>query len=108
MLEIEKTPLETLMECRSNIISLDQDMLLSGFALFIEPDQASVRPKTDDIVVGVATDLPDDLKVSDLAEALGGRRSGIPRCHPGFDQDGLHKQSVRSADPDGRGYGPPG
>jgi hypothetical protein len=40
------------------------------FALFIEPDQASVRPKTDEIVVGVATDLPDDLKVSDLAEAL--------------------------------------
>jgi hypothetical protein len=31
MLEIEKTPLETHMECRSNMISLDQDMLLSGF-----------------------------------------------------------------------------
>jgi hypothetical protein len=70
MLEIERTPLETLTEFRSNIISLDCDMLLSGFALFIEPDQASVRPKIDEIVVGVATDLPNDLKVSDLAEAL--------------------------------------
>lgn len=70
MLEIEKTPGETHTEFLANIIALDQDMLLSGFALFIEPDQASVRPKTDEIVVGVATDLPDDLKVSDLAEAL--------------------------------------
>ncbi|PHR21998.1 MAG: hypothetical protein COA37_13605 [Hoeflea sp.] len=70
MLEIERTPLETITEFRSNIISLDCDMLLSGFALFIEPDQASVRPKTDEIVVGVVTDLPNDLKVSDLAEAL--------------------------------------
>lgn len=70
MLEIERTPLETITEFRSNIISLDCDMLLSGFALFIEPDQASVRPKNDEIVVGVATDLPDDLKVSDLVEAL--------------------------------------
>lgn len=70
MLEIEITPLETITEFRSNIISLDCDMLLSGFALFIEPDQASVRPKTDEIVVGVVTDLPNDLKVSDLAEAL--------------------------------------
>lgn len=70
MLEIERTPMETHIEFRSNIISLDCDMLLSGFALFIEPDQASVRPKADEIVVGVATDLPDDLKVSDLAEAL--------------------------------------
>lgn len=70
MLEIERTPLETLTEFRSNIISLDRDMLLSGFALFIEPDEASLRPKSDEIVVGVATDLPDNLKVSDLAVAL--------------------------------------
>jgi len=70
MLEIEKTPFETLTECRSNIISLDQDMLLSGMALFFEPDQASVRPTSDEIVVGVATDLPGDLKVSDLIHVL--------------------------------------
>ncbi|WP_375590266.1 hypothetical protein ABWH89_05610 [Hoeflea alexandrii] len=70
MLEIEKTPLETHTEFLAKIIALHQDMLLSGFALFIEPDKATLRPKADEIVVGVATDLPDDLKVSDLAEAL--------------------------------------
>lgn len=70
MLEIEKTPTETHTDFRACIIELDQNMLLSGFALFIEPDQASVGPKADEIVAGVATDLPDDLKVSDLAEAL--------------------------------------
>jgi hypothetical protein len=70
MLEIEKTPLETHTEFRANMIGLDRDMLLSGFALFIEPDQATLRPKSDEIVVGVATDLPGNLKVSDLVEAL--------------------------------------
>lgn len=70
MLKIEKTPTETHTEFLANIIALDQDMLMSGFALFIEPDQATLRPKADEIVVGVATDLPDNLKVSDLVEAL--------------------------------------
>ncbi len=70
MLEIEKAPVETYTEFRSNIIGLDHDMLLSGLALFIEPDHASVRPQSDAIVVSVAADLPDNLKMSDLVQAL--------------------------------------
>lgn len=70
MLEIHKTPLDVYTEFQSKIIKFDQDMLLSGLALYIEHDDVTLRPKGSDIVVGVDTDLPDNLKLSDLAEAL--------------------------------------